>query len=298
MRNRPTTERRSAVEHPVTPADALRFGQSMCAQAGSDTPRLDAEVLLRHVLGIGRAELFARLNDPLDPGQASDFFTLLGRRVAGEPVAYLTGEREFFGRPFRVGEGVLVPRPETELLVEWALGWLRGHPGASVIDVGTGSGAIALTLAAELGEAWSGRIVGVDFSVDALAWARRNRAALGLDRRVKLIHGDLLDWASDRSAGLVVANLPYLTPAQLDSNSWLAAEPASALVAGDDGLDLVRCAIAALPRVLQPGGAAGFEIDPAQAAEVRRLLSAALPGAAVRTIPDLAGLPRHFVAET
>lgn len=291
------TERRTSDEHPITPADALRFGQSMCAQAGSDTPRLDAEVLLRHALGIDRTRLFARMDDPIDPEQASAYLTLLGRRVAGEPIAYLTGEREFFGRPFKVGEGVLVPRPETELLVEWALGWLRKHPGASVIDVGTGSGAIALSLAAELGPDWPGRIVGVDASTAALAWARRNRVALGVDQQVKLVHGDLLAWAPAQSADLVLANLPYLTPEQLAENPWLAAEPDSALVSGEDGLELVRRAIADLPRVLRPGGAAGFEIDPSQAETIAALLAESLPGASIQTIADLAGHPRHVIAE-
>lgn len=105
------TDRVSRDQHPITPADALRFGQSMCAQAGSDTPRLDAEVLLRHVLGIDRTRLFAEMNETIDPDKAADFLTLLGRRVAGEPIAYLTGEREFHGRPFKVGEGVLIPGP-------------------------------------------------------------------------------------------------------------------------------------------------------------------------------------------
>jgi release factor glutamine methyltransferase len=291
------TDRVSRDQHPITPADALRFGQSMCAQAGSDTPRLDAEVLLRHVLGIDRTRLFAEMNETIDPDKAADFLTLLGRRVAGEPIAYLTGEREFHGRPFKVGEGVLIPRPETELLVEWASDWLRDRPGASVVDIGTGSGAIALTLAAELGPGWSGRIVGVDVSTEALAWARRNRSALGLDRQVKLVPGDLLAWAPNTSADLIVANLPYLTPGQLAENPWLAMEPAAALVAGEDGLDLIRRTITDLPRVLRPGGAAGFEIDPSQAESVTDLLRAALPDAQVRTIFDLAGHARHIIAE-
>jgi release factor glutamine methyltransferase len=167
-----------------------------------------------------------------------------------------------------------------------------------VVDVGTGSGAIALTLAAELGPDWAGRIVGVDIAPAALAWARRNRTALGLDRRVKLVSGDLLAWAPAGSADLVVANLPYLTPGQLEENPWLAAEPESALLGGEDGLCLMRRTIADLPRVLRAGGAAGLEIDPSQAATVEALLQEALPGASIRTIPDLAGLARHVVAES
>lgn len=290
------SDTRTAGELPITPEQALRFGQAMCAGAGSETPRLDAEVLLRHVLGLDRAALFARLNDRMDPEQASDFLTLLGRRVAGEPIAYLTGHREFMGREFLVGPGALVPRPETELLVEWAVGWLRNRPGAAVIDAGTGSGAIILSVAAELGPEWPGRLTGSDVSAEALVWARRNRSALGLEDRVKLVRGDLLAWAPDASADLVLANLPYLTPEQLAENPWLAAEPESALVGGADGLDLVRRLIADLPRVLRPGGAAGLEIDPSQADIVVALLETARPGVPARVIADLAGLPRHAVS--
>lgn len=290
--------RRGADEHDITPAQAIHYATAMCERAGSETPRLDGEVLLRHVLGIDRAALFARLNDPLPPARAAEFLTLLGRRVAGEPVAYLTGFKEFMGLGFAVGPGVLIPRPETELLVEWAIDRVGGaSPPGAILDLGTGSGAIALSLAAALPAGLHGPIVAADVSGDALRYARRNRAALALDRRVALVRGDLATWVADGAAGLVLANLPYLTPEQLAGNPWLAAEPASALVSGADGLDLVRRLVADLPRVLAPGGAVGLEIDPAQAATVAGLLDAALPGRRVRVIDDLAGLARHVVAE-
>jgi release factor glutamine methyltransferase len=290
--------RRRAEDHAITTAQALRYAAAVCEGAGSETPRLDGEVLLRHVLGIDRAALFARLHDPLPPPAAAAFLTLLGRRVAGEPVAYLTGFKEFMGLGFAVGPGVLIPRPETELLVEWAQSWLqaRPRPGA-VLDIGTGSGAIALALAAALPMDAGRRVVAADASADALRYARRNRAALALDRRVALVRGDLAAWCGDGAAGLVLANLPYLTPEQAAGNPWLAAEPAEALVAGADGLDLIRRLIADLPRLLAPGGAAGFEIDPSQAETVADLLSATLPEATVRVVADLAGLARHVVAE-
>jgi release factor glutamine methyltransferase len=290
--------RRRAEEHDITAAQALRYAAAMCQQAGSETPRLDGEVLLRHVLGIDRAALFARLNDAIPPAQAAAFLTLLGRRVAGEPVAYLTGFKEFMGLGFAVGPGVLIPRPETELLVEWALARIGdAPPPGAILDVGTGSGAIARSLAANLPARSHGAIVAADVSAEALGYARRNRAALALDRRVALVRGDLASWVADGAAGLVLANLPYLTPEQLASNPWLAAEPAAALVSGADGLDLVRRLITDLPRILAPDGAAGLEIDPAQAGVVAGLLEAALPGRRVRAIDDLAGLARHVVAE-
>jgi len=289
--------RRGADEHPITPAEALRFGAAMGARAGSDTPRLDAEVLLRHVLQIDRAALFARLNEPLPAEAAAAFLTLLGRRVAGEPVAYLVGEKEFMGLPLRVGPGVLVPRPETELLVEWALRRLRDRAGAVVIDVGTGSGAIALGVAAGLPADRGVRVVAADRSAEALAWARRNRWALALEGVVSLVRGDLTTWLAPGSADLLLANLPYLTPEQVAANPLLGGEPEEALLGGRDGLDLVRRLVADLPRVLAPGGAVGLELDPAQTGTVATLLGEALPDARVEVIDDLAGLPRHVVAE-
>jgi release factor glutamine methyltransferase len=288
--------RRTADEHPITPAEAIRFGATMTAHGGSDTPRLDAEVLLRHVLQTDRADLFARLTDPLPPASAAAFLTLLGRRVAGEPVAYLVGEKEFMGLPIQVGPGVLVPRPETELLVEWALGWLSDRPDAVVVDVGTGSGAIALAVAAGLPTGSRARIIAADESAEALDWAARNRWALALDT-VELVRGDLTTWLAPATADLVLANLPYLTPDQIAENPLLAAEPEGALLGGADGLDLIRRLVADLPRVLAPGGAVGLELDPGQTAQVTALLAETFPGLRIETIADLAGLPRHVVAE-
>ena len=288
--------RRTADEHPITPAEAIRFGAVMTARGGSDTPRLDAEVLLRHVLQTDRADLFARLTDPLPPASAAAFLTLLGRRIAGEPIAYLVGEKEFMGLPIQVGPGVLVPRPETELLVEWALRWLSDRPDAVVVDVGTGSGAIALAVAAGLPPGSRARIIAADESAEALAWAARNRWALALDT-VELVRGDLTTWLAPATADLVLANLPYLTPDQIAENPLLAAEPEGALLGGADGLDLIRRLVADLPRVLAPGGAIGLELDPGQTAQVTALLAETLPGLRIETIADLAGLLRHVVAE-
>lgn len=284
-------------ERARTYQDLLRKGSRQLARAGIETARLDAEVLLRHVSGLDRAGLFLRLPDPVPAPTEPAFDALVARRMGGEPVAYITGRREFMGLPFRVAPGVLIPRPETELLVEWALALLRTRPPATVVDVGTGSGAIAVSLAALGGPGV--RVIATDVCPAALAIARDNAAVLldaAQQSRIEFRQGSLLE-PIDEPVDIVLANLPYLTPEQVDGNPDLTAEPRLALDGGSDGLDLVRDLIADLPRVMAPGGAAGLELDPSQTATVEELLRDLFPGRVVRTIRDLAGLPRHVVME-
>jgi release factor glutamine methyltransferase len=280
----------------MTIADVLRAATKRLAEQGFPSPRLDAEVLLRHVLGLDRTAFFLQLHDPLSPADRHRFEALLARRLAGEPVAYLTGEREFMGLPFAVGPGVLVPRPETELLVEWALTWLTDRAHATVVDVGTGSGAIALSLAYHLAGNTGYRIIGADISRAALRFAQKNRSRLGLERRVHLVCGDLVAWCRG-PVDLILANLPYLRPDQIAANPDLAAEPRLSLEAGPNGLDLYRRLLADTGRVLAAGGAIGLEIDPSQADAAIALVRAALPDARITVRPDLAGLPRHVIGE-
>lgn len=277
--------------------DILRTATRTLSDAGLDSPRLDAEVLLRHLLGVDRTGLFLRLPDTASEDVTASFDALIARRLAGESVAYIVGRREFMGLPFIVDPGVLVPRPETELLVEWALEWLGNHPDSAVIDVGTGSGAIALSIAAMLQASSRAMVIASDPSIEALRVAIRNRQALsdrGIVEKVVFVQQSLLTETTGE-VDLVLANLPYLTPVQIAENPDLAVEPRLALDGGDDGLDLVRDLIADLPRILASGGAAGFELDPSQTETVSRLLSAQFPNARVRTIADLAGHPRHVV---
>jgi release factor glutamine methyltransferase len=283
-------------QSPATLAELVRDAQQRIAAAGSTSARLDAEVLLRHVTQLDRVGLFTRLNEPVPDGIALAFHDLVARRIAGAPIAYLTGSREFMGMDFSVSPDVLIPRPETELLVEWALAWLSGRAGAVAIDVGTGSGAIAISLAA-LDTSSSNTIIASDISETALNIARANADRLLTPYRRQNTHfvpGSLLDWR-DGPADLVLANLPYLTLGQIDENPDLRAEPHNALDGGRDGLDLVRALIADLPRVLAPHGAVGLELDPSQTATVTDILSATFPGATIATIHDLAGHARHVV---
>jgi release factor glutamine methyltransferase len=281
----------------LTVARALRTARARLSEASLETPGLDAEVLLRHVLGWDRTQILSRPDTELTAGDAARFDRLLSERLRGVPVAYLTGVREFMGLPFTVSPAVLVPRPETEILVEWAADWLRPGDRDRVVDVGTGSGAIALSLAHLLGTDWGGSITGIDVSPDALRVAERNRAALGVDQRVALRSGSLLR-EEPGPFDLILANLPYLRPEQVDGNRDLAAEPRLALDGGADGLDLVRELLADAPRVLAPGGAIGLEIDPSQTQAAQDLASLTFPQAAVTVLHDLAGHARHVIIET
>ena len=284
--------------HPMSIQQTLQHAASRLADAGVDTARLDAEVLLRHVLGIDRTRLFLHYPEPMPQDTSTTFEALVRQRLNGTPVAYLTGMREFMALPFQVGPGTLIPRPDTEPLVEWALEWLAGRSSsARIVDIGTGSGAIAISLAAHLPLTFTGEIIAIDTSHDALAVARRNAEGLltpAQRQRLHLIQGSLTEPLGGQ-VDLLLANLPYLTPEQITENPDLDAEPRLALDGGADGLDLIRDVIVDLPRLLSSDGAAGFEIDPAQEKKVVSLLRQTVPDGKVHTIRDLAGLSRHVV---
>lgn len=273
-------------------AAMIRDLQGQLARAGIESPRLDAELLLGHALGLTRSQLLARMQDEVDPisiGAASEF---VQRRIEGESVAYILGRRDFYGLTFAVGPDVLTPRPETELLVEWALAWLRDRPAARVVDVGTGSGAIAIAIASATPE--TVHITAVDCSDAALIVARDNAGRL-VPGRVDLRSGNLL--ANEPGLfDLILANLPYLRADQIDGNRDLVAEPRIALDGGIGGLELIDRLIRQLPTVLAPGGASALEIDPSQAQPVRNLLEIALPAAQITVHRDLAGLDRFITA--
>lgn len=290
-------------ESHISPAQTTTIQQTLqqaarrLAGAGIDTAHLDAQVLLRHVLSVDRTRLFLRYPGPMPKHAVSTFADLIQRRIDGAPVAYLTGTREFMALPFRVAPGVLIPRPDTEPLVEWALEWLRDHPTARVVDIGTGSGAIPISLAAHLPSTFSGEIIATDISPEALAIARENADVLLTPERrswLTSIEGSLTE-PIEGQVDLLLANLPYLTPEQIAENPDLDAEPRLALDGGADGLELARKVIADLPRLLNDDGAAGFELDPSQIDEVRSLLMDAFPGGRTHVIKDLAQFSRHVV---
>jgi len=249
--------------------------------------RFDREVLLGHVIGRDRAWIWSHLDDPIAPVQLARLQELLRLRESGQPIAYLLGYREFYGRLFQVSPAVLIPRPETELLVELALGLLP-EQGVRAIDVGTGSGAIGLTLAAER-PGWA--ITASDLSSAALEVADINRHQLGLEG-VELIQGDLLDGEAIPAVSLVISNPPYVAQddPHLDSGD-LRFEPRIALACGPDGLSLIRKLIEQAFRLLDPGGWILLEHGHDQAEAVRSLLRAE-GFESVRSWTDLARIER------
>ena len=249
---------------------------------------VDAQVLLAYALGRDRAWLAAHRDDALPPEAAVAFVALAARRRAGEPVAYLTGMREFWGLPLHVTPAVLIPRPETESLVELALEWLPRAGAPRVLDLGTGSGAIALAIAKERPDA---RVVATDASADAVAVASENRARLGIGNAT-FVESDWYAAVGGTAFDLVVSNPPYVAFADPHLGEGdLRFEPASALVSGVDGLAALRTIVAGARAHLAPGGALAVEHGYDQSERVQALFrEAGFTGIVVRR--DLAGIPR------
>lgn len=278
--------------------DVLRLSTAYLAEHGSTTPRLDAELLCANALRLRRLDVYLQHERPLSEDELGAVREMVRRRGRGEPVAYLTGEREFYGRRFAVTPAVLIPRPETETLVEVALRSLRaardGRRGVRIVDLGTGSGCIAITLAAELSDL---TVVATDVSTDALEVARENAQRHGVSDRVAFAHGS---WggALDGAADVIVSNPPYVTVdelerAQRDVRDF---EPHLALLAGADGLDPYRAMVASLRDLLRPAGRLLLEIDPRRATAVQELIGGAFPGSETALERDLAGRDRVVVA--
>jgi release factor glutamine methyltransferase len=275
--------------------------------AGSESPRLDAEVLLADVLGIDRSGLVAHPEAVLSTAQQEAFASHIERREAGEPVAYIRGMKEFYGSAISVDRRVLIPRPETETLVELALvritADLTGAPRDThdpylVWDVGTGSGAIPVAIAGELRRRRYGdavRFFVSDISGDARDVATLNVVAHGLAHLFIFAEGDLLEVAPTPSGpvDLLLANLPYIPAAMVPDLPVAASyEPVGALDGGPDGLDVIRRLLPRAPEVLAPGGAALLEIGGDQAAAMRAAVAEALPDWSCTIHADLSGSPR------
>lgn len=263
--------------------------------AHGETARLDAEVLLAHVLGVERAYLYTHPDRALTPDEQTRFGALLARRERGEPVAYLTGTRAWYDLDLRITPAVLVPRPETEGLLERALAWACGRRITAAIDVGTGSGALAIALARALPGA---RIYAGDVSSEALAVAWANAARLGAGA-IRFLQGDLLDPLPE-PVDLIVANLPYIGAGEYASLSPDVSlyEPRLALVGGEQGHELLARLLAEAPPCLRDGGAIMAELGPPQARAASEAARAAFPAARIALERDHAGLMRYLLVGT
>lgn len=270
---------------PVTIPDALRAATVQLAVA-SDTARLDAELLMAHALGLSRADMLMRQRDLVVPPA---FAPLLTRRMEGEPIAHITGLRDFWTISLAVTPDTLIPRPDSETLIEAAIDHFRDRPPTCILDLGTGSGALLLAALAQWPDAQG---LGIDASSPALAVAQANAARLGMADRAAFRPGD---WARDIDGpfDLLLINPPYIV-AGLPLSGDVLREPASALFAGVDGLDDYRRIAPDLPRLIAPGGMAAIEIGYDQKDSVSALLRDQGLHSAVRR--DLAGHDRCLIA--
>jgi release factor glutamine methyltransferase len=259
---------------------------------GSESPRLDAEVLLAHVRGCPRIALYTAFDTPVADAERARFRELVKRRGEGEPVAYLVGSREFFSLPFAVTKDVLIPRPETEGLVVRSLDLVKSAAAPRIADVGTGSGAIAVTLAKQLPRA---TLVATDIAPAALAVAAANAERHGVAERIEFVECDLL--ADPRAAGpwdVIVSNPPYVRDDEYPAlpRDVRDHEPKTALVAGPTGVEIVTRLAAEAAERLAPGGWLLVEIGPSTAAAAEAALAAQAGLVPGPTLKDLAGLPR------
>jgi release factor glutamine methyltransferase len=274
-------------------ADAAR----RLADAGVASPRVDAELLLAHVLGVTRTGLLTLGDVPADADRR--FAGLLDQRASRVPLQHLTGRAPFRHLELAVGPGVFVPRPETEQLVEWALARLAGTPAPVVVDLGSGSGAIALSIAHEHPGA---RVTAVERDAGAIEWTRHNaaaRAAAG-DTPVEVLTGDMTDpgllAALDGAVDLVVSNPPYVPDGARVPREVADHDPPLALWGGPDGLDVVRGLLRTAARLLRPGGALGIEHADQQGSALPALVRAHGGFTDVADHADLAGRPRYTTA--
>ena len=264
----------------------------MFAAAGIETPAVDAERLIAETAEFPRTELFLRGDDPVPEALEETIRRLAERRAAHEPLQYLTGRAAFMDLELEVTRDVLIPRPETELLVEWAV--RRLPEGGSLLDLGTGSGAIALSVAATRPDV---AVTGVDLSPAALRVAERNRRRCRLER-VRLLESDLFSAVAGEKFDLVAANLPYVTEEEYPTLSPEVREfePRLALVAGDGGMALIVRAVRDLAGFLTPGGKAIFELSPPQAPRLERMFAETGAFAGIEVIQDYTRRDRFVAA--
>jgi release factor glutamine methyltransferase len=289
-------------EPPWTVLKLLQWTSDYFTQKGVDAPRASAELLLAHVLSQDRLSLYLNYDSPLEPPELAAFRQCIKRRVAGEPVQYITGSKEFWSLKLWVSPAVLIPRPETEVLVETVVDFVRQREftwkGVRTIDVGTGSGAIAIALAKELP---SMKIVATDLSAAALRLARENAIQHQVDDRIHFVRTDMFAGISGARGGfsVLVANPPYVSHAEFPElpREVRDFEPRYALDGGADGLAVIRHIVAQAPPILQSSGALFMEMGAGQAERVIALVRSTQQYRQHRVIKDYSGIDRILVAE-
>lgn len=270
---------------------ALRDGTKLLEANGLHDAYFEARFLLLHTIGLELSHLYTDPERPLTRGESSALSHALSQRVDGRPAAYITNKREFYGLEFHVDQRVLIPRPETELIVEKTLDYATTYDGElTIADIGTGCGAIAIALATRL---TSAKLYAVDISQDALAVARLNAERLGVASRIKFLHGDLMKPLPER-VELVVANLPYIPSGDIINLPREIAyhEPIIALDGGADGLFLIRQLLGQIDSRVKPGGCIVIEIGANQTEAVLSMVDVCLPQARKRLFKDFNGINR------
>ncbi len=262
--------------------------ERLSALKDAENPALESEVLLRHTLNFTRAHLYLDINAELDPLLKTSFNNWVERRLRGEPLAYIIQSREFYGLDFFVDKRVLIPRPETELLVEEAFSFCKERPDAVLADIGTGSGAIAVSLAVHLPEA---KIYATDISPMALEVANLNARKHGVESRLTFLTGDLLE-PLNSPVDALIANLPYVAESEWQAMPSAAFEPRLALDGGKEGFDQLFRLIVRLKGKVSPGGCVLLEIGMGQAEAVKSYLKRFYPAASIDTLKDLADIER------
>jgi len=272
----------------VTVKQALSQAREILTTNNIEDASLESELLIRYTLGINRVQLYLDLSRELNSEQEETFWQLVRRRLNGEPTAYITRHREFYGLDFYVDPRVLIPRPESELLVEKALNLARSHHITTIADTGTGCGAIAISLALNLPQT---KIYATDVSASALEVARINCCHHRVEDRISLLRGDMLDPLPE-TIDLIIANLPYVKESEVSQTGRTNFEPQLALSGGPDGLEKIRHLCQQVSMKLRPQGCLLMEIGQGQGEAVTALLYSLFHSSEVEVIPDLSGIER------
>ncbi len=272
----------------MTLKQAIHHARGSLAAENIEDALLESELLLRHTLKISQTQLYIDFGRELSPKQEKIFWNLVKRRLKGEPTAYIIGHREFFGHDFQVNPDVLIPRPESELLVENAIQIAQNRSGFTIAEIGTGCGAIAISLTLSLPKA---KIYATDISASAIKVARANCQKHGVTKKIRLLLGDMLDPLPE-PVDLIAANIPYVRESELPVHFPVNSEPRLALDGGPDGLEKIRRLSHQLNDKLSSEGYLLLEIGQGQKKAITTTLSNLFPSAEIDVTPDLAGIDR------